>query len=77
MSEKQRKLKIISHGNLKECRVVDAETGENIIHVTSVSIRIDQHTRFVPVAEITLFDPEIELEADTEVTTTVAYKKLN
>jgi hypothetical protein len=74
--EKQRKLKIVMFEKYHQINVIDDETGETISNITGVTMRADKDTHFKPVVTLTLFNPEIEIDADTEVETTVSYRHL-
>jgi hypothetical protein len=78
MSTKMRRLKFIGGQNRYDVKVLDAETGQDLsdlLHITKFTIRFDARDRY-PTAEIELTDFDYELEADVEMETTRAYKRL-
>jgi hypothetical protein len=76
MSEKLRKIKIVIGEGRNNAHIVDAETGEELSHVTSVNVRIDRSTGFKALATVEFFDVEVDIQANVEVETTKSYKYL-
>lgn len=76
MSEKQRRIKIITNDGFG-AQVIDTETGANLSNVvTNIVIRIDESTDMRAVAEITIVDVDVEVKANVEVETTKQYRRL-
>jgi len=74
---KQRRVKIVMGNEFLPDRIVDAETGEDLITTaTGITIWCDKSTNMRPVAKITIIDPEIEVDASIAVETTVRYTHL-
>lgn len=63
-----RRIKIIyTGGPAYMARVVDAETGEPIDHIIRVQLDLDARSDGLPVAHLTVFCPELEIEVESEV----------
>jgi hypothetical protein len=80
MSAKIGRLKFVGGRSRHDVRVLDPETGQDLtelLHITKFVIRFDARDGY-PIAEVEMMNIglQFELEADVEVETTTAYKRL-
>jgi hypothetical protein len=76
-SMKTRKLRLVSDGTTYNSRLIDVESGEVIDQVMKVTVRIDGSTNFVPVADITFFNIDLDLVVDVANETTIGPKEID